>query len=223
VPLSEEEATAIVNEARQRGIVVSPDLDNLAAAGVIVEQAREAYEDGVRGQAVEVILRLAGEALPLAAKGPVRELIEVGGEHFPVPTELDGDRPEMPRDLTTVSDRECRRLHSQFNAWLARTTFLVGVARSDLAAAEHMLEAARRRVLKAVPKRDDQGKTRTAQLINVDVDTHPEVVEWEAALAQHKRDLVILYALKDVYAGNVERLSRDWKMRSDEHAWERNG
>jgi hypothetical protein len=144
----------------------------------------------------------------------VTDLLE--RENFPIPPQLEGDPPEMPRDLTTVGDRHCRRLHSEFNAWLARTNFLLGLERADEAAAEALAEHHERVAYAKLDRLDAGGKSKPGTVLRAEASADTEALEWRRRASEHKQRLVVLYSLRDIYASNVERLRSDWRMRRDE-------
>lgn len=221
--------------------VVSEILGRAHAMGVLQDDGARGSDEAADHEEAVRILRLAEAAddVPEAAdmlrlvakyrgeevapvetvdtvddKGAVAEMM--ARERFPVPPEIEGDPPEMPRDLTAIGDRACRKLHSEFNAWLARVQYLIGVERSDQAAAEALAERHVNLAYRDIEKTDEAGKRKSAAALKAEAETDAEAIEWKQRAAAHGAKLTMLYSLRDIYAGNVERLSRDWRMRRDE-------
>jgi hypothetical protein len=143
-------------------------------------------------------------------------------EHLPVPAHIEGDPDQMPRDLSNLVDKEIRRLSGEYNAYLTRATYLLGIESSDLANAEHLLEAARAKALRALDLTDPNGdgkKQKLAKVIDAELLADPDVIEWSNAVNKHQQQVIVLKSLKEIYSGNVDRLSREWTMRQNE--WEK--
>jgi hypothetical protein len=173
------------------------DIDNNPPA-VISAPAKEQEEFEVDHQ-VEPIIRV----IPMERE-----------ENLPIPAHIEGDATEMPRDFTSVSDKQIRKLSGEYNAFLARTTYLLGCELSDLMNAEHLLEAARAKALREI---DTEKKL--AKVIDAEILADEEVAEWTKRVKEHEQRVTVLKALKEIYSGNVERLSREWTMRQNE--WEK--
>lgn len=143
-------------------------------------------------------------------------------ENLPVPQPIEGDPDPMPRDLSAhaVTDGIIRKLSGEYNAYLARTTYLLGIASSDLAMAEHLLEAARAKTLRALdPVDHDAKKQKLAKVIEAEILADPEVTKLTSDVAGHQQRVIMLKSLKEIYSSNVDRLSREWTMRQNE--WEK--
>lgn len=246
----EEAARSILNEARARGIVVPDESSMVESARVLLELAQDAHDNGAQGEDVMAILAMKGllngevaggheepateepidtpsqqedgpqEATESPRDAPVRK---GKNEQFPIPPEIEGLPPEMPRDLTELSDRDVRRLQGEFNAWLNRVTYLIGVERSDEVDATAQAESALRKAkAKArVELTTPEGKAPAAAQVNTLAEESDEYQEWTMRATGHKAELVRMYALRDIYQHNIERLAYDWKARSD--LWRQGG
>lgn len=142
-------------------------------------------------------------------------------ENLPIPQHIEGDPDPMPRDLSTVVDKNIRRLSGEYNAYLARTTYLLGIASSDLAMAEHLLDAARAKALRSLDLVDplNDKKQKLAKVIDSEILADPEVTALTDDVAKHQQRVIMLKSLKEIYSSNVDRLSREWTMRQNE--WEK--
>lgn len=140
-------------------------------------------------------------------------------ENLPIPKGVSGEEPpEMPRDLVELGDREVRRYHGIYNAFAARARWLLGVSTSDLANATYLrdeaLRIARRKVNRLDPETE---KARTIETINDEAKEDPDYQMWTERVNKHSHDVGIWKTLVEIYQGNVDRLSREWTMRTDEY------
>lgn len=142
-------------------------------------------------------------------------------ERLPIPPHIEGDPDPMPRDLVSLGDKEIRRLSGEYNAYLARVTYLLGVESSDLANAEHLLDAEKARAIREIDTKDpnDPKKSKLAKVIEAEIAADPKVKEFSDAVAGHQQSAIVLKSLKEIYSGNIDRLSREWTMRQNE--WEK--
>jgi hypothetical protein len=252
-----EQAEAIVIEAKAQGVVVYDTGDAVADAEVLLKQAQDAYDGGVRGDHVTRILKMGGvlspgsqgssktetidtmaQPVPVQEKSsgelqsghpdptPYRSAAEgfVQAQGLPVPPAMAGEPSEMPRDFTTVGDREIRKLHGEYGAYLARVSFLLGIERADKEAAERLAEHNKNRALREAatsPHYDGTDKIKPQHVMLAEAAADPEVEKWSERVAQHEANLSLLYTLRDIYSGHVERLSKEWRMRVDE--WQMSG
>ncbi len=128
---------------------------------------------------------------------------------LPVPDEWEGDFPKLPKDVTEISDVELRRLYAQFGALLSRANWVLANHRSQKARAERMKDWTFAKAL-----RDVQGSNAETRKAAASLD--PEVEKWTEAIVEHETNVYKLSSLRDVFASNIERLSREMTMRSDE-------
>jgi hypothetical protein len=135
-------------------------------------------------------------------------------ENLPMPPHMEGDPEEMPSDFSKVADKQIRKLSGIYNAYLGRVTYLLGVATTDLMNAEHLFEHAKNKALRGL---DTEKKL--AKIIEAEVAADVEVSKWSDSVSEHQKEVTMLKALKEIYSGNVERLSREWTMRQNE--WEK--
>jgi len=144
-------------------------------------------------------------------------------EGLPVPKSTEEAVPyDMPTDLTDLGDKELRRLHSAFNSYLGRARWLLAIATSNLANATHLRdEAYRSSYLYNYRKSTMEGEKLTQPVLeNLSKDTE-EYKEWNEKVNKHNKDVTSWRALVEIYGGNVERLSREWTMRTDQYERER--
>jgi hypothetical protein len=130
---------------------------------------------------------------------------------LPLPGEWEGDFPQMPIDVTPLKDTEIRRLYSQHGYLLSRVSWLLGRERALMASAEHSRENNFQKVL--VEINTEEKLTVDAKKAMASQDE--TVVKWDKKVSDHKQNTQKYQALKDVFGGNVDRLSREWSMRTE--------
>jgi len=248
IDLSHDAAQAIVAEARSMGVKVDYGPDTvIQVAERLIESAREAHKQGVRGDHVTRILHMAEggeiaveqnnavqqeqltqeqEKLALSSR-PGYEASDaararIKAEGLPIPVNPQGDPSPITRDLTELSDRTVRKLHGENNAYLVRTFWLLGVEKSDLASAKQVHSWSKGEILAKLDRIDhDTQKPKLLDILNAEADFDGKVLEWAKRVQEHEANIALLLALRDVYQSNVDRLSREWTMRTD--SWEREG
>jgi hypothetical protein len=276
-----ETALEILSEAKNGGYEDQPlpeDPDEVVArATYFYDEAKKAFEDGMRDNTIQTIIFLGDSPLPEESDNPVAatyprrssgglsegderdgeggdvkiekgttrgtsaphtpvvetdevELMSPGvffagkiaSENLPVPQHIEGDPDPMPRDLSELTDKEVRRLSGEYNAYLARVTYLLGINSSDLANAEHLLDAQRAKVLRGLDLVDPNGdgkKQKLMKVIESEILADEKVTKLMQEVSANQQNVIILKSLKEIYGGNVDRLSREWTMRQNE--WEK--
>jgi len=144
-----------------------------------------------------------------------KELLE--GLPIPKPTE-EAVPYDMPTDLTDLGDKELRRLHSAFNAYLGRARWLLAIATSNLANATHVRDEEYRMGYKEAYGLAERAGTRLTKdsLDNMAKDYGP-YKDWNDKVLKHSNEVTQWRALADIYSGNVDRLSREWTMRTEQY------
>lgn len=134
----------------------------------------------------------------------------------PVPPAVQGEVMPMPRDLTSLDDRQVRRLMGEYNALFARVTWETAIEGADLTNSEHMMEHSLRVARRKVARVDVGGRKLNAEDVNDEARMDPEFQQWEHRYLEHDRRFRELRALKDIYEGHLERLSREASIRDQE-------
>lgn len=140
-------------------------------------------------------------------------------EGLPIPPELEGEPPVLPRDLTQKGDTEVRRLHSEFAAALARANYLVSLETADEYAAKMIYERLYARALARVERtyaEGDKVKSKTVPQLEAEAAQDQEVQEWAERYHTHHVQNTFLKSIRDGYKDYCDRLSRDWTMRTEE-------
>lgn len=140
-------------------------------------------------------------------------------ENLPIPPELEGQPPILPRDMSTLSDGQIRKLHAEYTAALARANWICSLEQADEYAAKMIAEKLEVRALAHVDKIkyvDDKPKPKSIPEIEAEAKEHPDVVAaWDAYTELHM-SLRIMKELKDSMQVTCERISREWSMREAE-------
>lgn len=140
-------------------------------------------------------------------------------EGLPIPPELEGEPPVLPRDLTQKTDTEIRRLHSEFAAALARANYLVSLETADEYAAKMIYERLYARALAHVERTYSEGdkvKSKTVPQLEAEAAQDSEVQEWGDRYHTHHVQNTFLKSIRDGYKDYADRLSREWSMREGE-------
>lgn len=114
-------------------------------------------------------------------------------------------------DFTSLSDGELRRLHSKFNSMASHYAFKL--MHEENQAIDCKLVADQREDKLIRPLMDGK-KSKT--LLQSQVSDDKELKLWRGRQQQHERNLRRFKTEFDVSISNVERISREWSMRSKE-------
>lgn len=148
---------------------------------------------------------------------------QLKAEHMHIPPPLPpGDQPELPMDMTTLSDKELQGLHSAFGAYAYRVGYLMmieeGVARHFKEWADELTQE----LLVAAEKNDPAtGKPKTMTILEAEVASEEAVRKLRRRQRKHEMFAHGYRAQRDSYYKLAEVLSRQETMRHNE--WERSG
>lgn len=239
-------AVAIINDYNagefEESIPIPEDeAELIEKATYLYTEAKKAFEAGDRDNAIQLIVWQGDGAMmegtyPRRSSGGLSESDEretenapvkisdpdtlAVRENLPVPAHIEADADPMPRDLTALDDKRVRKLSGEYNAYLSRVTYLLGIELGDLKRAEHLLEAARGSALRAAKVIDPKTeKPKLAKVIEAELLADKEVAVLTEAVVKHEATVDMLKALQSIYSGNVSLLSREWTMRQNE--WEK--
>ena len=142
-------------------------------------------------------------------------------EGLPIPQSVSETDPyDMSVDVTDLGDKAVRRLYSAFGSYLSRVRWLLAIAESNLSNATHLRDAEYRVLYSNISKSLTlRGERATKDLVDSLAKEEESYKEWDDKVEKHTREVIHWKALRDIYGGNVERLSREWTMRQAE--WER--
>jgi hypothetical protein len=220
-------AEAILSEAKNHELI-SKDTSELAnqskikLANAVVKQAQKAYKNKERGEHVTSILFAADEDFTQASEDDDEALyesilaseVETG---LPVPHVIEGDPPQLPLDLSELSDKEVRWLHGAFNACSARVTWLYSVEEGGEAAAKQIADHHEEKYITNTERKDIGGKPKPQALLKAEAkEADPDILKWRKRERKHSISAGRYKRLVEIYNNNCDRLSREWTMRIDE-------
>jgi hypothetical protein len=144
-------------------------------------------------------------------------------EGLPLPKTVEEAVPyEMPSDLTDIGDKELRRLYSVFNSYSGRARWRQAQAVSNLANATHLRDEAYRveylAEFRGALIREEKLSQATLDMLAKDSKNYKS---WYENVAKHENEVTQWKALVDIYSKNVEVLSREWTMRTEQYERER--
>ena len=127
------------------------------------------------------------------------------------------EAPDLPYDITKLKDIEVRRLSSRFQVHLNEVVRELATVATQVLRAKQLREAEYRKAYVAEANAAREAGTKlTNALLEMAATQSPAVQEKDNEVFElevRERDLK---ALRDIYKGNVDRLSRDLTMRADE-------
>jgi hypothetical protein len=136
-------------------------------------------------------------------------------ERLPPPAEVDGDTTPLPNDPTKLSDGAIRQLYWERHVLHSRAVWLVSTETVDWAAAHRVREGKVAKIVKGLEidaRAAKLDRTKTSMVNEAYEDA--EVQEWDKRYRAHEAVLDQWKALRDIYASDVEVLSREMTMRS---------
>ncbi len=227
-------AREIINEYNSGGYeehipLPETDEETIKKAEFLYEKAKEAFEAGVKDNAVQAIMFFgSGQDAKIAESYPRKSS---GG--FSDSDIREGEATLPPVLAHSISDLisasapigEARELlfkerlpvppHIDGDAaYLGRVTYLLGIELADLANATHLLDDAKNTAL-----RNLKVEKKLAKVIEAEIAADTQVKEWSDKVVEHEKKVIVLKAMKEIYSSNVDRLSREWTMRQNE--WEK--
>ncbi len=192
-----------------------------AQAAVDAEQADEFIEKIVElgahdpSEGYEPEPEPGAEAAAEEDDTPVPEIFK--REHLPVPRQIQGDPPEMPFDISECSNKEIRSLASQFQACLNRAIYMMRQTMDTLLRAKQLRAAAYRKAyLAEANAANETGAKQTKEALDIAAQESPEYKKLDERVFELEQEVNGFKALKEVYEGNVGRLSREATIRDDE-------
>jgi hypothetical protein len=197
------------------------DGESYAEAQSDREADEQSEEDAVRG------IIAAQEAREDEDRAEYEELIadvedEIRRQRLHTPGELpEGEAPELPFDLTTLSDRELQALYSAFNAYAYRVTYLLMVEDAKMRRCRDAADEIYKYLLSTWPKYDEQNKEKRVATIEAEIEQDPNVRKWRRRQRLHDVYANAYRQERDSYIKVVDTLSRLETMRNNE--FERSG
>jgi hypothetical protein len=218
--MNSDTALRILEAVDEGGYLQEPipeDEDKLIADAEFYYKYAEAVPEADRDEAIQKIVKL-GEA-GVSQDGYVPEEEEPSeplAEKDAVRT-TKREAPDMPYDVTEVKDREVRKLSSRFQVHLNEVTRELSVVQTQMLRAKQLRDAAHRNAYLAEANASRAAGTKLSQaVLDMAATNSPAVQEKESELFELEVKERDLRALRDIYKGNVDRLSREMTMRTEE-------
>jgi hypothetical protein len=146
--------------------------------------------------------------------GPTRET----HRGLPVPEETYKEPTWLPNDFTELGDKDIRKAHAQYNGYHSRAKWLYSLEVNKLADATAIRDSIYRdNYEKWNDEYEADGRKTTKDVLDTAARGDADYKEADANVRQHQRDVVSLKALMEIYGDTVDRLSREWTMRTDEN------
>jgi len=209
-----EEGPSDGQEAPAPGREPEPDAES--------QSAGEADEEGAEDRRGEDGAKEAEEARP-GDREDIEEhdLIadvqaQLKRELLHIPPPIEEAPPEMPFDLTTLSDTDLQRLYMQFAAYAYRANYLLLIQEASARRAKTHADELHRELLVASDKYDEQGKLKTMTILEAEVEQDSEVKKWRKIQHKHDEFALSYRGQRDSYNKFVEALSRLETMRDNE-------
>jgi hypothetical protein len=145
----------------------------------------------------------------------------IRAERLHVPQQLPEERPELPFDMTTLSDRELQALYSAFTAYSYRSAYLLTVEEAKARRCREAADEIARYLLVNAKKYDEHDKAKTMTILEAEVESDENVKKWRARQRKHDSFAHFFRQERDSYNRCVDSLSRLETMRHNE--FERSG
>lgn len=241
--LQVKRAIAILKEAKSHGVLKKPIPDDddlkIKVAEHIVKEARKARELGEEGEHVIAILFTAdvdfttGE---IKEKGddPEDEILEENEapteeealyrkaireslkDNLPIPKDISVP-PTLPFDLTSIDDKELRFLHGAFEACMSRAGWLYIINDAGKEAAKQIADHKEAEYIATADRKDIGGKAKAAALLKAEAaESDSAIIKWRELEKQHDITANKYRRMRDIYASNADRLSREGTLRYEE-------
>lgn len=142
---------------------------------------------------------------------------QVEQEHFAVPRPLPETVSDLPFDLTELSEREVRQLYSANLSYFGRASYLAKLEKQLSIACKHIADAAFDDAIAGLSKIDEETeKEKSATQLKAEAERSPKVRRWRRRQQKHESLKESMRADAEIYRQNLESLSREWTMRTEE-------
>lgn len=142
---------------------------------------------------------------------------QVEAEHFAVPRPLPENVSELPFDLTELSEREVRQHYSANLSYFGRASYVAKLEKQLALACKHIADEAFEDALTGISKIDGETeKEKSATQLKAEAESSPKVRRWRRRQQKHESLKDSMRADAEIYRQNLESLSREWTMRTEE-------
>lgn len=225
--LDRKYSEAILRQAKEGGYLDDPiPEDDKEASELAVFYAKSAEEEVKKPEfkkdkTVNAILGLYSEAKKAEAEEVVEEIFGPTREThrgLPVPEETYKEPTWLPNDFTELGDKDIRRAHAEYNAYHSRAKWVYSVELNRLADATSLRDSIYRDNYDRInDELEAEGSKTTKDILDTKARGEENYKEADAQVRRHQREVVSLKALMEIYGDTVDRLSREWTMRTDEN------
>lgn len=144
-----------------------------------------------------------------------KAVMMIGREGLPIPADIEGDAPTLPRDISKLSDIELRSLHGQFHFCLSRAIWLVAIRDSDMEDVEELLSDRIGQCLRVLEAIEENSK-RSVTSLKAEAQDDEQVRSLKTQRSAVRAEYKVLRALKEVFSENCARISREMSFREME-------
>jgi hypothetical protein len=138
-------------------------------------------------------------------------------EHFAIPAPLPENITTLPFDLTELSEREVRQHYSAFLSYFGRAAYVAKIEKQLAIACKNVADDAYDDALAALDKIDPETeKDKSATQLKSEAERHPKVRRWRKREREHNALKESMRADCEIYKQNLDSLSREWTMRTEE-------
>lgn len=138
-------------------------------------------------------------------------------ENLPIPHEIEGELPELPLDLTELSDKQLIYLHGAYNAASARIGWLYAIQEAGENAAKSIVDYHEDSFIATADRKDHGGKAKAQAILKAEAAEYdPDIVVWKRRQRDHSIKAGKYKRLLERFDLVCERLSRQWTMRENE-------
>jgi hypothetical protein len=165
----------------------------------------ELYKDWQTKNAEEVVEEIFG---------PTRET----HRGLPVPEETYKEPTWLPEDFTELGDKDVRKAHAIYNAYHSRAKWVYSLEVNRLSDATALRDSVYRDNYERINEElENEGSKTTKDILDTKAKGEENYKDADAQVRRHQREVTQLKALMEIYGDTVDRLSREWTMRTDEN------
>lgn len=146
---------------------------------------------------------------------------QIERERLHVPPPIENPAPDVPFDLTKLSDKELQQLYSAFTAYAYRVAYELHVEDRIASLCREAANELHRELLVLAEKYDEREKQKTMTILEAEIENDENVKKWRKRQRLHETFASSKRSERESYNRQLESFSRLETMRHDE--WERSG
>lgn len=140
-------------------------------------------------------------------------LAKVRKDRLPVPEQYEGDPPVIPNNIVSAPLSKLQELARDITACLSLATWRTALAQIDEEYAERVGDHYYRLSLVQASSHSDK---RTKDVVIAEAESDPKVEEWREKENSAHNEFLTYRALKEIYKGQYDTVSRIFSMRQEE-------